>query len=157
MSFIGNIAGAQTAKAIGKFNNALLQSQARYTEAEAARQKQVFDVVEKPKLLDQQKRDYGDFIVGVMSSGAEFRPGTTPYFVGLENKNRQAFNIAYADYQAKIGQENLKNQSLLLQAQGRGELFKGQLTARSQYAAAAGSLLSDIGTGVTLGKQFGFI
>ena len=36
----------------------------------------------------------------------------------------------------------LTNQSLLLAARGRGELYKGQLTARTEYYKAAGSLLS---------------
>jgi len=150
MSFIGNIAASQSAKAIGRFNNQLLQSQAQFAEAEAARNKKVYDVVDKPRLLDQQAREYGDFIVSVGASGAELKPGTTPYFVSLENANRKAFNIAYADYQAKIGQENIKNQSLLLQAQGKGELYKGDITSRQQKFAAAGSLLTDL-------KTFGII
>ena len=34
------------------------------------------------------------------------------------------------------------NQSLLMQGKAQGELFKGKLTANTEYAKAAGSLLS---------------
>ena len=52
------------------------------------------------------------------------------------------FDLALADYNQKVTNNDLINQSLLLEAKGQGERLKGDLTARSEFAKAAGSLLT---------------
>ena len=54
----------------------------------------------------------------------------------------QSFDLAMADYNSKVAVTDQINQSLLIEARGRGEEFKGKMTANTQYMAALGSLLS---------------
>ena len=75
--------------------------------------------------------------------GAEFREGTTPYDVMLENNVNQAFNITIADYNSEMDFKDQLNQSLMLEAKAAGQEYAGRMTARSQKFAAVGSLLGD--------------
>ena len=150
MSFLGNIAAAQQAKAIGEYNNKVYQQQAALTEKQKAQRQEIFNRIQRPQIVRQQEREYSSFLVNALNSGAEFRTGTTPYLVGLENKNIQAFNVATAEFNALSDAENIQNQAIMLRAQGEGELYKANLTARTQYISAVGSLLGDIGTGYNL-------
>jgi len=150
MSFLGNIAAAEQAKAIGKYNNSVYQQQAALTEKQKAQRQEIFNRIQRPQIVRQQEREYSSFLVNALNSGAEFRTGTTPYLVGLENKNIQAFNVATAEFNALSDAENIQNQAIMLRAQGEGELYKANLTARTQYISAVGSLLGDIGTGYNL-------
>ena len=51
-------------------------------------------------------------------------------------------DLALSDYNNKVTVNDMINQSILLEARGKGERLKGDLTARAQYMAAAGSLLT---------------
>ena len=42
------------------------------------------------------------------------------------------FDLALADYNQKVSQNDIINQSLLLEAKGQGERLKGDLTARTE-------------------------
>jgi hypothetical protein len=143
MSFLGNIAAAESAKAIGNYNNKVYQQQAALKEKQKEQRRQIFNAVTRPQVVRKQETQYSQFLVNVFKSGAEFRPGTTPYLVGLENKNIDAFNIATAEFNAITESENIQNEAIMLRSQGEGELYKANLTARSQYIAAVGSLLGD--------------
>jgi hypothetical protein len=70
------------------------------------------------------------------------RAGTTPMFVAIKNKQLQSFDVAIADYNSKVAVTDMINQSLLIEARGRGEEFKGKMTANTEYMKAAGSLLT---------------
>lgn len=142
MSFLGNIAAAQGAKAIGKYNSSVAYQEAQYERKKAAVKEQVYKTVERPRLLDQQDQQYSNFFVQSLRSGAEMRAGTTPFKVALRNKQLQSFDLAIADYNSKVAVQDQINQSLLIEARGRGEEFKGRMTANTQYMAAAGSLLT---------------
>ena len=142
MSFIGNIAAAQSAKEIGKYNESVAYEQAAYERKKAAVQQKVYDNIDRPRFVDQQQQAFSNFFVSALRTGAEYREGTTPFFVGVKNKQNQMFDLALADYNQKVTNNDLINQSLLLEAKGRGERLKGDLTARTEYAKAAGSLLS---------------
>lgn len=142
MSFLGNIAAAQSAKAIGKYNASVAYQEAQYERKKAAVREEIYRTVEKPRLLDQQDQQYSNFFVQALNTGAEFREGTTPFLVGLKNKQLQSFDLAMADYNSKVAVTDQINQSLLIEARGRGEEFKGKMTANTQYMAALGSLLS---------------
>jgi len=142
MSFLGNIAAAQSAKAIGKYNASVAYQEAEYERKKAAIKEKVYNTVERPRLLDQQDRQYSNFFVDALNTGAEFREGTTPFLVGLKNKQLQSFDLAMADYNSKVAVTDQINQSLLIEARGRGEEFKGKMTANTQYMAAVGSLLT---------------
>ena len=142
MSAIGNIAAAQTAKTIGKYNERLAYEQAAYDRKKAAVQQKVFDTIERPRFVKQQEKAYSNFFVNALRTGAEFREGTTPFLVGVENRSNQMLDLALADYNQKVAFNDQINQSLLLEARGRGERLKGDLTARAEYMKAAGSLLT---------------
>jgi len=142
MSFIGNLAAASGAKAIGKYNASVNYQEAAYLKKKAEVKAKVYEKVEKPRLLDQQDQQFADFFVKSLRSGAEMRAGTTPFFVAIKNKQLQNFDVAMADYNSKVAVTDQINQSLLLEARGRGEEFKGKMTANTEYAKAAGSLLT---------------
>jgi len=142
MSALGNIAAAQTAKTIGKYNERLAYEQAAYDRKKAAVQQKVFDTIERPRFVKQQEQAYSNFFVNALRTGAEFREGTTPFLVGVENRSNQMLDLALADYNQKVVFNDQINQSLLLEARGRGERLKGDLTARAEYMKAAGSLLT---------------
>jgi len=142
MSFIGNLAAAQSAKAIGKYNASVAYQEAQYERKKAAVKEKVYNTVERPRLLDQQDQQFSDFFVKSLRSGAEMRSGTTPFLVALKNKQLQSFDLAIADYNSKVAVTDQINQSLLIEARGRGEEFKGKMTANTEYIKAAGSLLS---------------
>lgn len=154
MSFLGNIAAGQQAKAIGEYNNKVFNQQAALTEKQKAQRQEIFNRIQRPQIVRNQEREYSSFLVNALNSGAEFRTGTTPYLVGLENKNIQAFNVAQAEFNALTDAENIQNQAIMLRAQGEGELYKANLTARTQYVSAVGSLLGDINTGYGLYTKF---
>jgi len=142
MSFIGNIAAAQSAKAIGRYNEKLAYQQAQYERKKAAIREEVYNNIERPRFVREQERAYSNFFVNALRSGAEYREGTTPFLVGIENRNNQMLDLALADYNTKVAVNDQINQSLLLEAKGRGERLKGDLTARAEYMKAAGSLLT---------------
>ena len=142
MSFLGNIAAARSAKAIGKYNASVAYQEAQYERKKAAVKEQVYKTVERPRLLDQQDQQYANFFVSSLNSGAEMRDGTTPMLVALKNKQLQSFDLAIADYNSKVSVQDQINQSLLIQARGRGEEFKGKMMANTEYMKAAGSLLT---------------
>ena len=63
MSFIGNLAAASSAKAIGKYNASVAYQEAQYERKKAAVKQKVYETVEKPRLLDQQDQQFSDFFV----------------------------------------------------------------------------------------------
>ena len=142
MSFLGNLAAAGSAKAIGKYNASVAYEEAQYERKKAAVREEIYKTVEKPRLLDLQDQQYSKFFVDALNTGAEFREGTTPFLVGLKNKQLQSFDLAMADHNQKVMQNDFENQSILITARGTGERLKGDLTARTQYMKAAGSLLT---------------
>ena len=142
MSFIGNIAAAQSAKAIGKYNESVAYQQAAYERKKAAVQEKVYNNIERPRFVDQQKQQFSNFFVSALRTGAEFREGTTPFLVGVENMQNQLLDLSLADYNNEVLVADQINQSLLLEAKGRGERLKGDMTARAEYMKAAGSLLT---------------
>jgi|TARA_B100001964_G_C14189980_1_gene580563 hypothetical protein len=142
MSFIGNIAAAQTAKRIGKYNAAVYNEQYKFEHAKAKAKQKVYDQVIRPKLIDDQNFAYSQFFVSALNTGAEFRPGETTWLVGLRNKQRQALELSMADYNKEVDRIDDINRALLIKAKGEGELYKGLMTARTEYFKAAGSLLT---------------
>jgi len=142
MSFIGNIAAAQTAKTLGKYNESVAYQEAAYERKKAAIKEKVYNNIERPRFLDQQEQQYANFFVSALGTGFEYREGTTPFFVGLRNRTNQMLDLALSDYNNEVTVNDMINQSLLIQARGRGERLKGDLTARAEYMKAGASLLS---------------
>ena len=142
MSFIGNIAAAQSAKVIGKYNQSVMNQQAEYNRKQAEIKKEVYDKYDKPRFAEQINTYNADQFVSTLKTGAEFREGETGYLVQLKSLQNQATQVAINDYNEVINQNDLINQSILLQAKGVGERLKGDMTARAEYWKAGGSLLA---------------
>ena len=143
MSFLGNIAAAQSAKSISKYNASVNRQQAKFLKAKAEVNEKFYENVTLPLLLKKHEKQRDELFVSILRSGAEARDGTTPYEILLENRYNQAFNLVMADYNKEMDKMDQINQSLILEAQATGQIYSGRLTARAQYFAAAGSLLSD--------------
>jgi len=143
MSALGNIAAAQSAKRISAYNAKVTRMERDFVVAKKEVNTKFYNQVTKPLLLKNQEKARDNLFVNVLRSGAEFREGTTPYDVFLENNVNQAFNVVIADYNSTMDYNDQLNQSLMLEAKAQGQEFAGQMTARAQKAAAVGSLLSD--------------
>jgi len=143
MSALGNIAAAQTAKRIGSYNAKVTRMERDFNDAKAEVNRKFYENVTKPLLLKNQEKARANLFVSTLRSGAEFREGTTPYDVMLENNVNQAFNVVIADYNDEMNYTDQLNQSLMLEAKAAGQEYAGRMTARAQNFAAVGSLLSD--------------
>ena len=144
MAFIGNIVGAYAAQQIGEYNAQLYNQQAAYADAKAQQQRAAYNQLDRPRLVKQQQRDYSNFFVSRLVSGAEF--SGTAFDAALDFQVNQALDLSIADYNESIEYDEVRNQSLLLEARGRGERYRGQLTAGVQLARAGGSLLEMVRT-----------
>ena len=142
MSFIGNIAAAQTAKAIGNYNKRVYDQQYKYETAKAEAKAKFYDKVERPKLIDDQEFLYDDFFVNALRTGAEFRPGETTWLVALRNKQKMALDLSMADYNKETQRIDDMNVALMTKARGEGERYKGLMTAQAEYMKAGASLLT---------------
>ena len=142
MAFIGNIAAAQTAKAIGNYNKAVYDQQYKYETAKQKAKVAFYEKVERPKLIDDQIFAYSQFFVDALNTGAEFRPGETTWLVALRNKQKMALDLSMADYNKEVDRIDSVNQARLIKARGEGEQYKGLMTARAEYMKAGASLLT---------------
>ena len=142
MAFIGNIVGAYAAQQIGEYNATLYNQQAAYADAKAQQQRTAYNQLDRPRLVNQQQRDYSQFFVSRMLTGAEF--SGTAFDAALDFQVNQALDLSIADYNESIEYDEAINQSLLLQSRAEGERYRGQLTAGVQLAKAGGSLLGDL-------------
>ena len=141
MAFIGNIVGAYAAQQIGEYNAQLYNQQAAYADAKAKQQRTAYNQLDRPRLVNQQQRDYSQFFVSRMLTGAEF--SGTAFDAALDFQVNQALDLSIADYNESIEYDEAINQSLLLKSRAEGERYRGQLTAGVQLAKAGGSLLSE--------------
>ena len=142
MAFIGSIVGGFAAQQIGKYNAALYNQQAAYAKQQSVMREKVYENLDRPRLIKKQERDYSNFFVSLLTSGVEFRG--TPYDAALEFQVNQALDLSIADYNQKMDNIDSINQSLLLAAKAQGEIFKGKMTASTEYVKAGGSLLGEL-------------
>jgi hypothetical protein len=143
MSFIGNIAAAQSAKAIGKYNQDVYNQQANLQKAKTEVNKKVYENIDRPRLVKQQEAAYDFLFVQTLNTGAEVRAGSSNYLALLDMKVNQATDLAIEDYNSTTAYYDGINQSLLLQSKGVGERFKGQMTANAEFMKAAGSMFGN--------------
>ena len=117
-----------------------LIEQAAYWDKKAASQRAAYFNLDKPRLVKKQARDYSNFFVNLLNTGAEF--SGTNYAMALAYKFEQATDIVIANYNENLDFMETRNQSLLFETKAQGDIYKGRLGATSEYAKAAGSLLS---------------
>ena len=145
MAFIGNIVKAYAAQQIGEYNAQLYNQQAAFAKAKAEQNRVAYNQLDRPRLLKSQASHYSNYYVSRAVSGAQLGRGS-PYASLLEFQVNQALDLSIADYNESIEYDEVRNQSLLLEARGRGERYRGQLTAGVQLARAGGSLLEMVRT-----------
>jgi len=144
MSFIGNIFGAYGARQIGNFNAQLYAKQAELTRKNAEIKKQVFQNVDKPRIIAQQARDRSNVFVQFIKSGVDVdRIGESPFLVMLDQTVEQAFDLEIAEFNSTVAYENQMNNASLLQTKGAGERFKGEIQFRTGMAKAIGQMGSN--------------
>ena len=142
MSFIGNFAAAQSAKAIGRYNERSVYEQAQLQRQKTEVAREVYNKVDRPRLVKKQDAEYDFLFVRALKSGAEVREGTSPYLALLEAKYNQATDLSIADFRSNQANFDGLNESLLLESKAAGARFKGDLTARTETIKGFGSLLS---------------
>ena len=142
MSFIGNFAAAQSARAIGKYNEGVFRQRADLQRARTAQNKAIYDKLDRPRLVKKQDSEYDFLFVRALKTGAEVREGTSPYLALLEAKYNQATDLSIADFRSNQANFDGLNESLLLESKAAGARFKGDLTARTETIKGVGSLLS---------------
>ena len=142
MAFIGNFAAAQSARAIGKYNEGVYKQRAELQRARTAQNKALYDKLDRPRLVKKQDSEYDFLFVRALKTGAEVRPGTSPYLALLEAKYNQATDLSIADFRSNQANFDGLNESLLLESKAAGARFKGDLTARTETIKGVGSLLS---------------
>ena len=141
MAFVGNLLGGYQAKEIGKYNESILQQQAVINTRNAEIKKTTFEQVTLPQLKKDQERNRSNQFVNLLSSGVDVsRIGETPYLVMLEQSVEDAFDISVQSYNSQTAYENELNTSLILQAQGRGKAFEGEMAFRTGIAKAGADI-----------------
>jgi|TARA_Y100000296_G_C5161152_1_gene251912 hypothetical protein len=144
MAFIGNIFGAYAAKQLGKYNQDLFNLQARIDKRNAEIKLTTFKQVDEPRLKRHLKRVKSNLFVNLLKNGVDVdRIGETPYLVMLDQEVENAFELSIANYNANVSYQNEINRSLLTQAKGRAERYKGDLMFRTELAKAAGDIYAN--------------
>jgi hypothetical protein len=144
MAFVGNIFGAYAARATGRYNQSLLYQEAALARRNAEIKQQAFENIELPRLLKQQERDQSSLLVNLLKSGVDVdRVGETPYLMMLDQNIENAYDVSIARYNSRVTYQNEINRSLLTEARGRGEAFKGELAFRTGIAKAGGDIFAN--------------
>ena len=144
MAFIGSIFGGYAAKLSGRYNQGLYNQQAAMEKRNAEIKRQTFKNIELPRILKAQERNKSNLLVTLLKSGVDVgRVGETPYLMMLEQGVEDAFDVSLARYNSRVTYQNEVNRSLLTQARGRGEAFKGELAFRTGLAKAAGDIYTN--------------
>ena len=139
MAFVGNIFGAYAARATGRYNESLLYQEAALARRNAEIKQQAFENIELPRLLKQQERNQSSLLVNLLKSGVDVdRVGETPYLIMLDQEMENDFDLALATYNSQVTFQNEVNRSLLTEARGAGEKYKGDMAYRVGIAKSIG-------------------
>ena len=141
MAFIGNILGGYAAKQVGRYKQQLYGQQAAIEKRNAEIKLKTFETVNKPRLIETYARNKSNLLVNLLKSGVDVdRVGETPYLMMLEQEVENDFDLALATYNSQVTYQNEVNRSLLTEARGAGEAFKGELAYRVGMAKAVGDI-----------------
>ena len=144
MAFIGSIFGGYAAKLSARYNQALYNQQAAIAKRNAEIKKQTFETTVKPRLIKSYERNKSNLLVSLLKSGVDVdRVGETPYLMMLEQEVENDFDLSLATYNSQVTFQNEINQSLLIEAKGRGERFKGDLAFRTVILKGAGDIYTN--------------
>ena len=144
MAFVGNIFGAYAARATGRYNQSLLYQEAALARRNAEIKQTTFENITKPKLIKDYARIKSNLLVNLLKSGVDVdRVGETPYLMLLDQNIENAYDVSLARYNSRVTFQNEINRSLLTEARGAGEAFKGELAFRTGIAKAGGDIFAN--------------
>ena len=152
MSFVFDIAAAQQASAIGKYNQAIQNRNAQVAEQEA-------QAIEQQKELDIQKFDQqfaqlqGETKTKILTSGAEL--SGSGLRILRQNAEQAEIEKDIIEYNAKIGQSRAFEQANFARMQGNLARMQARQAELGYYAKAGESLLSMSGGGFGGGSAGG--
>ena len=144
MAFVGNIFGAYAARATGSYNQSLLYQEAALARRNAEIKQTTFENITKPKLIKDYARIKSNLLVNLLKSGVDVdRVGETPYLLMLDQEMENDFDLAMATYNSQVTFQNEVNRSLLTEARGVGEAYKGELAFRTGILKGAGDIYAN--------------
>ena len=144
MSFIGNIFGGYAARQVSRYNQRLFNQQAAIAKRNAEIKLETFEKTVKPRLVKTYERNKSNLLVNLLKSGVDIdRVGETPYLMMLEQEVENDFDLALATYNSQVTYQNEINRSLLTEARGAGERFKGDLAFRTGILKSAGDIYAN--------------
>ena len=144
MSFIGNIFGGYAARQVSRYNQRLFNQQAGIAKRNAEIKLETFEKTVKPRLVKTYERNKSNLLVNLLKSGVDIdRVGETPYLMMLEQEVENDFDLALATYNSQVTYQNEINRSLLTEARGAGERFKGDLAFRTGILKSAGDIYAN--------------
>ena len=148
MAFIGNIFGAYAGKQLGKFNQSLYFQQAAIEKRNAEIKLATFKQVDEPRIIAAHNRNQSNMLVNFLKRGVDVdRIGGSPFLVMLDQATENAFDLEIAEFNSTVIYQNEINRSLLTEARGASEAYKGELAFRTGIAKAAGDIYaSDYGS-----------
>ena len=148
MAFIGNIFGGYAARQMGRYNQALYNQQAAIEKRNAEIKLATFNQVDKPRIIAAHNRNQSNMLVNFLKRGVDVdRIGGSPFLVMLDQATENAFDLEIAEFNSTVIYQNEINRSLLTEARGASEAYKGELAFRTGIAKAAGDIYaSDYGS-----------
>ena len=141
MAFIGNILGGYASKEIGRYNQRLFNQQARIEKRNAEIKLATFNQVDKPRIIAAHNRNQSNMLVNFLKRGVDVdRIGGSPFLVMLDQATENAFDLEIAEFNSTVTYQNEINRSLLTEARGASEAYKGDLAFTTGIAKAAGDI-----------------
>ena len=141
MAFLGNILGGYASREVGKFNQRLFNQQARIEKRNAEIKLATFNQVDKPRIIAAHNRNQSNMLVNFLKRGVDVdRIGGSPFLVMLEQATENAFDLEIAEFNSTVTYQNEINRSLLTEARGASEAYKGDLAFTTGIAKAAGDI-----------------
>jgi len=144
MSFIGSFFGGYAARQTAKYNQSLFNQQAKIERRNAEIKKATFNNIELPRILKAQQSNKSNLLVNLLKSGVDIdRVGETPYLILLEQNIEDAFDVSIARYNSRVTYQNEINRSLMTEARGDAERYKGDLALTTGILKGAGDIYAN--------------
>ena len=144
MAFLGNILGGYASREVGKFNQRLFNQQARIEKRNAEIKLATFNQVDKPRIIAAHNRNQSNMLVNFLKRGVDVdRIGGSPFLVMLDQATENAFDLEIAEFNSTVIYQNEINRSLLTEARGASEAYKGDLAFTTGIAKAAGDIYAN--------------
>ena len=144
MAFLGNILGGYASREVGKFNQRLFNQQARIEKRNAEIKLATFNEVDRPRIIAAHNRNQSNMLVNFLKRGVDVdRIGGSPFLVMLDQATENAFDLEIAEFNSTVIYQNEINRSLLTEARGASEAYKGDLAFTTGIAKAAGDIYAN--------------